>query len=299
MKLYPEAFNIYKDTSGRLRTKHSAAGFETITRLLQQEHPTLPVDRFTEQHLAEFCLGGGKLAPNTIRNRKTTITAVFNWLHYAGIVKTNPAAGLKYRVQVPPRPVRQHTWLDEHDAGRILKACPDTFQGQRDQLILMFGFLMGLRLGAITDLTWDKFDNDLRVLHLTVKGGKQTHKGVPAQLRSRLEQWKQQAPVDAVAVLPGIKWLSFPEPSMRIDWSRPLGRTGVVKAVNTAGERIGVHLAPHDMRRTCAAIMEAQGAPVTKIQRALDHSNVGTTSIYLDQNPNRTIEATEGANIAF
>jgi integrase len=56
-------------------------------------------------------------------------------------------------------------------------------------------------------------------------------------------------------------------------------------------------IAPHDLRRTFAGLLEDQGVPIEKISAALRHSDIGTTQRYLADNPRRTIEALDGVVI--
>lgn len=296
MKLYPEAFQLYVNESGRLRTPASVRSFRSVIGPLQAQNPTLPVGRFTEDILTRFCLHGSP-APNTVKHRRTIIRSVFEWLAWKGVIKSDPSVGLKYSVSPGRHKVRDPHWLDESQIVRILRSCPDDFKGRRDRVGLMFGFMMGLRLSTLADLRWAQLDSGLSVLEVTVKGQKRTRKGVPAQLRSELVSWRQEAPEDAVAILPRLNEIGIEARYIDPDWSRPLGRTGVTNMVKRASSRAGVQISPHDLRRSMAGVMESKGADVMTIQRALDHTNVGTTSIYLDQNPNRTQEATQGLTL--
>jgi integrase len=51
------------------------------------------------------------------------------------------------------------------------------------------------------------------------------------------------------------------------------------------------------MRRSFGGLLESKGVPVTDIQRAMRHSNVGTTSVYLDKNPAKAAAITGALTI--
>lgn len=295
-RLHPDLFDEFVAESGRIRTPASERSFRSVVFRLQEAHPDRPAARFTESDLVEFCLSGG-VAPRTVLHRRTVLSVVFQWAHWKGYCPSDPSAGLSYLVKPGKNTVRRPVWLEEPEVADVIRSCPDTFVGRRDRLALMFGFMMGLRLSTISDLRWDQFSEDLSVLEVVVKGNKATRKGVPQQLRQDLLRWRSEAPRGAVAVLPGLHSHGVvsraPEPS----WEAPLGRTGVSDAVKRAGQRCGLKITPHDMRRSLAGILETKGVPVTDIQRALDHSSVGTTSVYLDQNPGRTQAVTERITI--
>lgn len=293
MKLYPDAWLLFERESGRVRTPASARSQSGVIRLLQAQHPNKPVSRFTEQDLVRFVVGDG-LAGKTQQHRRTIVTTVFGWLKANGYTNSNPAAELKFLVSPPRNPKRQGNWYDQATVSKIIRACPDDLQGRRDRLALMFGFMLGLRLDALASLRWEMFSADLAQMELIVKGNKPTRKGVPAQIRSELSDWAVEKPESAVGVLPRFSVLGIEERRTEVLWDRPLGRTGITNLVRRAGDRVGLRLAPHDMRRSYAGMLEERGVKVEDIQRALDHSNVGTTSTYLDKNPAKAAAITGG-----
>lgn len=297
MKLYPEATSLFIKSSGRVRTPSSVQSYKAVLGPLQRAHPTLKVDQFTEAILTDYCLAGDRPAPRTIKHRRNVIRSFFEWATWKGLCEANPATSLKFTVQPGNHDVRHGHWLDERQVTAIVRACPDTPQGHRDRVILLFGFLMGLRVGDLSKLRWADLSPDMKSLTVLGKGSKRAVLGVPAQLRSELEEWRRAAPADAEVILPGMREIGLGGRELVVDWSHPLGPKGIYHAVVRAGERAGVKLAPHDMRRTFAAILEDRGTVITDIQRALRHNDVGTTSIYLDKNPRRTTAVTEGLMI--
>ncbi len=295
MKLYPDVYNEFANTSGRLRTQASRDGFKSICRQLQQQHPRQTVGQFTSDQLTTFCLKPG-LAPNSIRQRKAIVQSVFAWAEWKGFIKANPASVLKYSVVPGKYEVRPGRWLERPEIGEILRGCGDSFRGRRDRLVLLFGFLMGLRRSDIEQLRWSKFGPDLRTVQLLRKGNKIKTLGVPKQLAEELQAWRQECPKGCDTVIPAYLITNLPERKVSVDWDHPICRSGIANIIKyrTAGR-----LAPHDMRRTFAGLLEDDGKAVTDIQRAMGHENVGTTSIYLDKNPRRAIAVTEGLTIEY
>lgn len=298
MKLYPDVFNEFVETSGRIRTKKSRESFVQVIRMLQGLHPDKHIGQFTTDDLTAFCIGHG-LAPATIAHRRDVIRGVFGWAEWKGYTKTNPSSALKYTVVPGKHTVRPGNWYDEQQAGILLRSCSDDFKGRRNKLILLFGLLMGLRLADIAAVRWSKFTPDLRQLTLLRKGNKMTTLGVPKQLADELAAWRQEAPVGTDIVLPRLRNLTFASHEQYIDWDTPIGESGIAELIKGAGERCEMKLAPHDLRRSFAGILEEKGIPVTDIQRAMGHENVGTTSRYLDKNPRKTVAVTEGLTIDY
>jgi integrase/recombinase XerC len=75
-------------------------------------------------------------------------------------------------------------------------------------------------------------------------------------------------------------------------WDKPLGEAGLRYAIRGAGRKLGVRLNPHDLRRSYAGILEAQGSDLKDIQLALRHDHLATTDTYLRKNPARAGKVT-------
>ena len=55
----------------------------------------------------------------------------------------------------------------------------------------------------------------------------------------------------------------------------------VGRRINGYARRLGVEVAPHDLRRTFAKLAHRGGAPIEQIQLTLGHASVQTTERYL------------------
>jgi integrase/recombinase XerD len=299
MKLFPDAVRIYADESGRLRTPKSRESFMKVMRLLQRQYPSKSVEDFTDEDLTTFCLSRDA-APSTIKNRRAHVKSFFEWAHWKKMTSTNPASNLKFTV-VPGRfYVRPGNWLDESQAAAMLRACPSDIQGRRDRIMLMFGFLMGLRAEDIATLEWSMFDPELTTLTIVRKGNKMVTMGIPSQLTTELRTWKASLAMGAKAVLPSSRQVYDPVSGKRkqvFNWDKCLGYNGVLQGCKRAALRtpgVPAAFAPHDLRRSFAGILEKKGVPLGDIQRLMDHENIGTTSRYLDKNPAKRLALTEG-----
>lgn len=299
MKLYPEVFNEYADTSGRLRTKASRTSFRQVCSALQAQHPNQPIHKFTPEQLATFCVGE-RLAPKTIKHRRAVLQSVFGWAEWKGYIRTNPASSLKYTVSPGQHEVRPGNWLQESEVGIVLRSFGDDMIGRRNRLIMLFGFMLGLRRAELARVRWSHLSPDMRQLHVTGKGQKPATLGVPVQLADELKAWQQEVPAGCDTIFPTIKNVGLVGARETIvEWDKPLQGDGIYDVVRTAGERCEIKLAPHDMRRSFAGMLESKGVSITDTQRAMRHSNVGTTSVYLDKNPRRTVAVTEGLTIEY
>lgn len=293
MKLYPDAFNLFVAESGRLKTPASVKSYRYVFTQLQDRHPSQPVSRFTKGQLVAFCSEPGK-APGTLKHRRGAVQALFSWLAAYNHIPSNPAGELHVLVSPGTGTVRDGHWYGADVVSRIITSCPDDLVGRRDRVALMFGFMLGLRVQSMRQLTWDKFSPGFERLNgLVLKGNQHVSKDLPAQLTAELQDWALEKPESAVAVIPAFHYQGFPDGRLEPDWDAPLGHDGYLKLARRAGKRVGVTLTPHDMRRSYANMLEENGLAVTDIQRALNHRNVGTTSTYLDKNPNKAAAVTK------
>jgi integrase len=55
----------------------------------------------------------------------------------------------------------------------------------------------------------------------------------------------------------------------------------IFEVVETYGQRIGMEIAPHDLRRTFAKLAHQGHAPLEQIQISLGHASIQTTERYL------------------
>jgi integrase len=291
---YYEAVNRYIEEAGRLRTESSIKSFRKVMNHLHSYAGVdCDLDEIDQAVLTDWCLSNNP-APSTVKKRRAHARSFFGWCAYKGWIATDPASGLGYSV-VPGRgSVRTHTWLSKAELKDLILAMPVDELGQRDRLILLLGSLCGLRAEEICHLRWKDFSSDWTKLTLIGKGSKPAVIGVPPELRKALAEWHKKRPIGATAVLPRARgFTTYGKRERVLQWDHPLEYHGVLYAVKAAGKRVGCTLAPHDLRRTFAGILEESGVAVTDIQRAMRHGDVGTTSRYLDKNPRRTVEVTE------
>lgn len=292
MKLYPDACSKFVLESGRIRTPASERSFMKTMHVLQTQIDHADAADYTTDELTAWCLSN-EAAPSTIRKRRAHARSLFGWLQWKGIIPDNPASALEYSVQPGRGSARSHTWLSKNEMVELMRAMPDDEAGQRDRLVVLFGALCGLRSFEIAQIRWSHFSHGLSRLDVVGKGSKPVTIGVPPELVEALTAWRRRAPAGADVVLPTMRWVYDPALEKRVrhaNWSCGLQYHGILYAITAAGERVDVKLRPHDLRRTYAGMLEEAGVPVSDIQRMMRHSDVGTTSRYLEKNPRKAAE---------
>lgn len=289
MLLYPSGVNRFLREANTFKTASSQSDIKATMAQLQAAQPAQRVGAFTERQLVAFCnqaVRGGPAAPNTVKTRRTQVRAFFSWAAYAGLIPSDPSANLRFTVRPASNNVRQGLWLTEQQMASVLQACPDPEcpAGRREQLILLSGFTIGLRLTEIsTALRRSNISPDGTTLSFVGKGQKLAQLGLPQQLAHVIRETASPNDVLIPRIYPG-----------GVNWTKPLGIAAIRKIVQKAGGRVGFDLDPHDMRRTFAGMLEQKGLNVQDICRLMRHKSIATTERYLEQNPARVTALGQG-----
>ena len=225
------------------------------------------------------------------------VRAVFKWLTRKGYLERDPSLDLEDDVRPGRVKTRSGTWLTDDQVSKIYRSydISDLHQ-HRDRTLLMIGLFSGLRCDELARLTWPDFNASFTELRVLGKGRKIIDLPVAEQLRDELLVWRRRAPEGAVAVIPTFvgRLIGNRTYTMSVDWHKSLAQDGITDAVTAAGNRFGIHLRPHDLRRSYAAWLESLGTPLKEIQMLLRHENLATTDRYLDDSPTRRRRALDG-----
>lgn len=177
-------------------------------------------------------------------------------------------------------------WLTVAQVQAFL-ALPDrrSWVGKRDACILSMMLGLGLRRAEMADITWDSYHerDGRKCIHVYGKGGKYRTLPVPAWTQSDMDTW-YHAQLSTLPPVPSVSVANL-APSKRGHQPNQIaggmGPHGVYGLVCEYGQRIGVDLAPHDLRRTLAQMLRKSGAALEQIQYTLGHESIETTMLYL------------------
>jgi excisionase family DNA binding protein len=139
----------------------------------------------------------------------------------------------------------------------------------------------GLRVSELVALTWA--DIDLTGLSLSVKKGKGVKSrkvGVTYQLWEVLINY--QCVVSPTA--PN-------QPVFKDTKGKALSRVAIGKRLERIGQRVGLKVSPHALRRTFVTINANKGRPLQMIQLACGHSDIKTTMGYCKTREEEVINA--------
>jgi len=301
MTIFPTACQKYlTDPSSNVNSQFTAERTRSVTRRLQQHLGDVEMHQVTEKHLTEW-LGTLNVAASSLHVYIATLSALFSWAEWKGIVTVDPTRHLKRYFPQKPKPVREHHWLDQASIGDVL-ALPDTSTpaGLRDAVILRLGFTAGLRRSEIVTLDWSGIDWKGRTATLVGKGDKLAQVALnEATVRILTEWWELSGRrTHGPVVAPFQRRMNFTtgEETIVIRWDRALSRNQVGKIVSRYSKEAGVDFTPHDMRRSFAGIVHDK-VGLEGTSAALRHSNIGTTQRYLEKRQDAAVQAVRKAGV--
>ena len=98
---------------------------------------------------------------------------------------------------------------------------------------------------------------------------------MPMWVKEAVDRWRIAAKIDAGRVLRAVSRHGPP-------WGKGISENVIWYVVRRSAERTQMeHLAPHDLRRTCAKLCHTAGDEIEQIQFLLGHASVLTKERYL------------------
>jgi integrase len=170
-------------------------------------------------------------------------------------------------------------WLTGEEAQRLLNAAiRSTLLGRRDAAVLGLLLGCGLRRSEAASLRLDQLqlrENHWVIVDLAGKGGRLRTVPVPAWCKVLVDLWLRDSGVTGGRIFRRI---------LKNGTRQDAGVTPNVVwyAVKRCAKLVGIdHLAPHDLRRSCARLCHGAGGELEQIQFLLGHASVQTTERYI------------------
>jgi integrase len=117
-------------------------------------------------------------------------------------------------------------------------------------------------------------DGRWAIVDLRGKHGRIRTIPVPNWVKYAVDQWTTAAQIDGGTILRAINR------GGRITHDS-LSPQALFNTAAQYGSTIGVHIGPHDLRRTCAKLCRKHGGELEQIQMLLGHASIQTTERYL------------------
>ena len=217
-------------------------------------------------------------AANTINQRLAAVRRIAHEAADAGLLSPELAAGISRVKGVKQLGFRVGNWLSADECSAVLRrAFGTTLRAKRDYAMLAVLFGCGLRRSELVGL--DVKDMQVRQGHWAIvdligKGGHIRTAPVPVWVKAALDQWTMAARITEGRIFRAV--------ARGKTWGDGISQNVVWYVVKECCERAGLqHIAPHDLRRTCAKLCHTNGGEIEQIQFLLGHASVQTTERYL------------------
>ena len=219
------------------------------------------------------------LAANTINQQLAAVRRLAHEAADAGLLSPELAAGISRVKGVKQLGFRAGNWLSTEQSSEVLThACGSTMRAKRDYAMLAMLLGCGFRRSELVGLEVDEIQmrqGHWAVVDLIGKGGHIRTVPIPAWVKTALDQWILAARVTEGRIFRGVARTGKV-------WGTGISQNVVWYVVRSCCGRAGLeHIAPHDLRRTCAKLCHDSGGALEQIQFLLGHASVQTTERYL------------------
>jgi integrase len=220
-----------------------------------------------------------RLAANTINQQLAAVRRLAHEAADSGLLSPELAAGISRVKGVKQLGFRSGNWLSADQCSAVLeRAYGENLRAKRDYAMLAVLLGCGLRRSELVGLEMDHLQmrqGHWAVVDLIGKGGRIRTVPIPGWVKAALDLWTAAAGIAEGKIFRAVT---------RTDrvWGKGISQNVVWYVVKTCCERAGLeHIAPHDLRRTCARLCHSNGGELEQIQFLLGHASVQTTERYL------------------
>ena len=225
-------------------------------------------------HLESCCL-----AANTIDQHLAAVRRLANEAADAGLLSPDLAAGIARVKGVKQLGQRSGNWLTQDQSADVLRrSCGESLRAKRDYAMLAMLFGCGLRRAELAGLELDEIQTrqgHWAIVDLIGKGGHIRTVPIPYWAKQALDGW-----ISAAGITKGRIFRAVARGGKI--WGFGISENVVWYVVRNCCQRAGLeHIAPHDLRRTCAKLCHTNGGELEQIQFLLGHASVLTTERYL------------------
>lgn len=269
-----ENFLAYLSTELR-RSPNTIGTYDTVLQdfaKFLQNHDINNVDEITSYDIREWQsqhMENGEAATTTIK-RITTLRSWFTYLRRMKLVDADVMA----KIATPRKPHNLPIFFREKDVEKIYNAdiFPNTFEGERDKLMLRMLYETGMRRSELVGLTEASIDLSGLTIKVLGKGNKERSIPIEDELSAAIQHY--------LRLKHTLK-----------SYDEHLFVNGKGKGINTSMVYYIVRrymsalsdadrISPHVFRHTFATEMLNEGANIDAIKELLGHSSLNATVIY-------------------
>jgi integrase/recombinase XerC len=243
-----------------------------ITYLSEQGIEAL--DAITPTHIRGYLISLEKRGckDTTQHDHARGIKAWLNWLVTEGELSASPMT----RVKMPKRENRILSALSPDNLQALLAACPKTPMGLRDKAMMLCLLDSGLRASEFMALRMGSIDMKTGLCKVHGKGHKERIVRFGARSRLVLTRYiaTRMEPRDGDPL-----WITY-------DWqggqaNEALTHGGLRMMLLRLEKQTGIHVTPHQFRRTFCLWSLRQGMDLFSLQRLTGHADIAILRQYL------------------
>ena len=226
------------------------------------------------------------LAAATINQRLAAVRRLAYEASDCGLLSADLAAGFQRVKGAKQLGHRSGNWLSLEQSSCLVNcASGDGLQRRRDCAMLAILVGCGLRRAELAHLPFEKIQirqGHWVIVDLVGKGRHVRTIAIPTWAKDKLDRWTAAANISSGRVFRPIR-------KNGAVWGEGISENLVWHVVNKYCRNLGLeHVAPHDLRRTCAKLCHTSGGELQQIQFLLGHVSVQTTERYLGCKQNLT-----------
>jgi integrase len=226
------------------------------------------------------------LAAATINQRLAAVRRLAHEAADSGLLSPELAAGIQRVKGAKQLGQRSGNWLSLEQSSRLVNvASGDGLRERRNCAMLAILVGCGLRRSELAKLAIEKIQirqEHWVIVDLVGKGGHVRTIPIPQWVKDKLDHWTSAAAISNGRLFRAIR-------KNGVVWGEDISENVVWHVVSRYSRCIGLdHVAPHDLRRTCAKLCHSSGGELEQIQFLLGHASVQTTERYLGCKQNLT-----------
>ena len=220
------------------------------------------------------------LAASSINQRLAAVRRVAYEAADAGLLSPELAAGINRVKGAKQLGRRSGNWLTLEQCSAMLAGgvAGDNLRAKRDHAIISTLIGCGLRRSELVALEMEHVQmrqGHWAIVDLVGKGGHIRTVPMPLWVKNALDRWTSAAGIAKGRIFRAVSKAGNV-------WGTGIAQNVIWHVVNNRCTNAGLeHIAPHDLRRTCAKLCHSAGGELEQIQFLLGHVSVQTTERYL------------------
>jgi site-specific recombinase XerD len=219
------------------------------------------------------------LAAGTINQRLAAVRRLADESADSGLLSPELAAGICRVKSVKQLGSRLGNWLSSDQAKLLLEnADGEDLRSIRDLAMMAVLLGCGLRRAELSALKVEDIEvrqGHWAIVDLIGKGSRVRIVPMPMWTKEAVDRWIIAAKISQGRIFRAVSRHGTP-------WGKGISENVIWYVVRRCAERMQLeHLAPHDLRRTCAKLYHTVGGEIEQIQFLLGHASLLTTERYL------------------